>query len=65
MQKLALALACGTVGVVVGLSLSPVSSAQGGSSYGEDRAQIENLQARYLFALDFRQRAALCVHLHA
>lgn len=23
------------------------------SSYGEDRAQIENLQARYMFALDF------------
>jgi hypothetical protein len=24
-----------------------------GTSYGEDRAQIEDLQARYLFALDF------------
>jgi hypothetical protein len=23
------------------------------SSYGEDRAEIEDLQARYLFALDF------------
>ena len=24
------------------------------SSYAEDRAQIEDLQARYMFALDFR-----------
>ena len=31
-----------------------VSSRSTQSSYGEDRAQIENLQARYMFALDFR-----------
>jgi hypothetical protein len=53
MRKLVLALACGTIGLVLGLSFSPVSSAQSGTSYGEDRAQIEDLQARYLFALDF------------
>jgi ketosteroid isomerase-like protein len=30
------------------------ASAAGEGSYAEDRAQIEDLQARYLFALDFR-----------
>ena len=32
--------------------MSNVSSAAS-TSYGEDRAQLEDLQARYLFALDF------------
>lgn len=37
----------------IGLTLAASSAAaQGG--YAEDRAMIENLQARYLFALDFR-----------
>jgi hypothetical protein len=39
-------------GLIAGLLLSNVSSAAV-TSYGEDRAQIEDLQARYLFALDF------------
>ena len=33
--------------------LSYASAGTTNSSYGEDRAQIENLQARYMFALDF------------
>ena len=52
MRKSTIALACGTAGLIGGLLLSNVSSAAG-TSYGEDRAQIEDLQARYLFALDF------------
>jgi hypothetical protein len=38
---------------VAGLLLSNRLSAAATTSYGEDRAQIEDLQARYLFALDF------------
>lgn len=52
MRKSTIALAFGTAGLVVGLLLSNSPSAAG-TSYGEDRAQIEDLQARYLFALDF------------
>ncbi len=52
MRKSTMALAFGTAGLLVGLQLSHASAAAG-TSYGEDRAQIENLQARYLFALDF------------
>jgi hypothetical protein len=42
----------GLAGLAAGSLLSNVSSAAS-SNYGEDRAQIEDLQARYLFALDF------------
>lgn len=38
------------------LAISVISCNQTGiqgSSYGEDRALIEDLQARYMFALDF------------
>ena len=35
-----------------------VGSASAEDSYAEDRAQIENLQARYMFALDFRDAEA-------
>ena len=41
---------------VMSMATSPVSSyaqARPVSSYGDDRAAIEDLQARYLFALDF------------
>jgi hypothetical protein len=55
MRKSAIAALFGTTGLLAGMLLvhwmSPVSAA--GTSYGEDRAQIEDLQARYLFALDF------------
>jgi hypothetical protein len=37
------------------LAAAPISAAD---SYAEDRAQIEDLQARYLFALDFRDPEA-------
>ena len=52
MQKTTIALVFGLAGLAAGSWLSTVSSAAG-TSYGEDRAQIEDLQARYLFALDF------------
>lgn len=44
------------MGSVAALSLFLTLScapAETGTSYGEDRAQIEDLQARYMFALDF------------
>jgi hypothetical protein len=53
----------GLVGVIGGVLVAsllpehlPLASAQSSRnvSYGEDRALIENLQARYLFALDFK-----------
>ncbi len=55
MRKSTIAVAFGTFGLVVGLVLSSMTSVSsaGATSYGEDRAQIEDLQARYLFALDF------------
>jgi hypothetical protein len=41
-------------GVIVSMATKPANVfAQGRSSYAEDRAAIEDLQARYLFALDF------------
>ena len=52
MKKLTIAVVCGIAGLVAGLLLSNRLSAAT-TSYGEDRAQIEDLQARYLFALDF------------
>src|SRR6185436_16956601 len=42
--------------VVMSMASRPATSyaqARPASSYGEDRAEIEDLQARYLFALDF------------
>jgi ketosteroid isomerase-like protein len=39
------------VSLILAVSCTPAET--DASSYGEDRAQIENLQARYLFALDF------------
>jgi len=41
-------------GAIVSIATKPANvSAQGRSGYAEDRAAIEDLQARYLFALDF------------
>jgi len=52
MQKTTIALVFGFAGLAAGSLLSNASSAAS-PSQGEDRAQIEDLQARYLFALDF------------
>jgi uncharacterized protein (TIGR02246 family) len=41
-------------GIAVLFLAATVSSRSTQSSYAEDRAQIENLQARYMFALDFK-----------
>lgn len=41
-------------GIAVLLLAAAVSSRSAQSSYAEDRAQIEDLQARYMFALDFK-----------
>jgi uncharacterized protein (TIGR02246 family) len=40
------------------LLLGIAAAAQAGGNYAEDRALIEDLQARYLFALDFRDPEA-------
>ena len=45
-------------GLVALLLMFTVSSSSDGGSYAEDRAQIEDLQARYMFALDFRDHDA-------
>ena len=45
MQKTTLALVCGLAGLAAGSLLSNASSAAS-PSYGDDRAQIEDLQAR-------------------
>jgi len=53
MRKSTIAVVFGLAGLVAGLLLSNRLSAAATTSYGEDRAQIEDLQARYLFALYF------------
>jgi hypothetical protein len=55
MKKSMIALVFGAAGLLVGLMLSSglIGASAQGTSYAEDRAQIEDLQARYLFALDF------------
>ena len=53
MRKTTIALVFGLAGLAVGSLLSSRAAAAAAASYGEDRAQIEDLQARYLFALDF------------
>jgi ketosteroid isomerase-like protein len=46
-------IACAVVSLVLTISCSPAGTARVLDSYAEDRAQIEDLLARYLFALDF------------
>jgi len=41
------------VAVVLTLAVTSMTSTAAGTSYAEDRAAIEDLQARYLFAMDF------------
>ena len=53
MRKWIGALAGAIVAVSLILTISCTPAVTNVSSYAEDRAQIEDLQARYLFALDF------------
>jgi len=51
MRKATIVLLCATAALFLTSAVSPRSTQ---TSYGEDRALIEDLQARYMFALDFR-----------
>jgi ketosteroid isomerase-like protein len=51
------ALCCGRL-AALGIAAVAATSASAEGSYAEDRAMIEDLQARYLFALDFRDADA-------
>jgi hypothetical protein len=53
MRKLIVPAAAAAAAVVVTLAVSSMTSTAATSSYADDRAAIEDLQARYLFALDF------------
>ena len=41
------------IAVAATISVTAITSRAAETSYAEDRAAIENLQARYLFAMDF------------
>ena len=51
MRKATIILLCGIAALFL---VSVVSSRSTQSSYAEDRAEIEDLQGRYMFALDFK-----------
>ena len=51
MRKATVILLCGIAALFVASAVSSRSSTQ--TSYAEDRAEIEDLQGRYMFALDF------------
>ena len=53
MKKIHLLLSCFIVAVSLFMTSCATTGMKAGNSYAEDRAQIEDLQARYLFALDF------------
>jgi hypothetical protein len=52
-KKLIVPLAAAATAALVTLAVTSMTSTAAGTSYAEDRAAIEDLQARYLFALDF------------
>jgi uncharacterized protein (TIGR02246 family) len=53
MRKLAVPLTFAAAAALITLALFSMTSSAAGTSYADDRAAIEDLQARYLFALDF------------
>ena len=53
MPRLTTPLAAAAAAVVITLAATSITSGAAGS-YADDRSDIEDLQARYLFALDFR-----------
>jgi hypothetical protein len=52
-QKLIVPLSAAAAAAVLTLAVTSWTSSAATSSYAEDRAAIEDLQARYLFAMDF------------
>ena len=53
MRKLTIPLASAAAAVVITLAVTSITSKAADTSYAEDRSAIEDLQARYLFAMDF------------
>ena len=53
MRKLTVPLPAAAAAVLLTLAVTSMTSKAAGTSYAEDRAAIEDLQARYLFAMDF------------
>jgi hypothetical protein len=53
MRKLTVPIGAAGAAVLVTLALTSMTPGAAGSSYAEDRAAIEDLQARYLFAMDY------------
>ena len=52
-RKLTVPLAAAAAAALLTLAVTSMTSSAATSSYAEDRAAIEDLQARYLFAMDF------------
>ena len=53
MRNLAVPIGAAAAAVLLTLAVTSMTSTAAGSTYAEDRSAIEDLQARYLFALDF------------
>jgi hypothetical protein len=53
MRQTTVALASAVAAVAITLAVTATTSKAADTSYAEDRAAIEDLQARYLFAMDF------------
>ena len=53
MRKLTVPIGAAAAAVFVTLVLTSMTTGAAGNSYAEDRSAIEDLQARYLFAMDF------------
>jgi SnoaL-like domain len=53
MRKLTVPFAAAAAAVLLTLVVTSMTSKAAGTSYAEDRSAIEDLQARYLFAMDF------------
>jgi hypothetical protein len=52
-RKLTVPLAAAAAAVLLTLAVTSITSKAADTSYAEDRSAIEDLQARYLFAMDF------------
>src|SRR5688572_1338809 len=53
MRRLTVPLGAAAAAVLLTLAVTSITSRAADTSYAEDRAAIEDLQARYLFAMDF------------